>query len=260
MRRTTARLSTHWSRVAARLRASRRVALFLDFDGTLAPLAPRPRQSQLAARTRRVLRRLARHPRVTLVVISGRRRADLRRRVGLPGIRYLGLYGGEDSRPLRLSTPVRHALDRVGAGLAHGLSCDSGVWIEDKRVSLTVHLGDAPPRVARRIRRDLRRRLRSFRSTLGLVENLRDVEIIPRAVAGKGAAVRRLLAEPRLRHALAVYFGDDLSDEPAFAATSRGVAVLVRSDRPTRAHYTVGGTEQVATWLRQMEAVLDETV
>ena len=124
------------------------------------------------------------------------------------------------------------------------------------RVSLTVHLQDTPPRIARRIRRELRRQLQPYRSTLELLENLRDVEILPRAVAGKGAAVRRLLAQPRLRDALAVYFGDDLSDEPAFAATSRGVAVLVRSARPTRAHYTVSGTAQVATWLTQMEAVL----
>jgi trehalose 6-phosphate phosphatase len=256
MRRTTRPLSAHWPRVVARLRASRRVALFLDFDGTLAPLAPFPHQSRLPARARGVLRRLARHPRVTLVVISGRRRADLRRRVGLPGIRYLGLYGEEDSRPLRLSKSVRQALNRVGATLASGLSRQPGVWIEHKRVSLTVHLRGAPPGVARRIRRELRGQLRSFRSTLRLLENLRDVEIVPRAVAGKGAAVRRLLAQPRLRNALAVYFGDDLSDEPAFAATSSGVSVLVRSARPTRAHYTVGSTDQVATWLAQMETAL----
>ena len=256
MRRTTRPLSAHWPYVKARLRASRRVALFLDFDGTLAPLTPLPQQSRLPARARGVLRRLARHPRVTLVVISGRRRADLRRRVGLPGIRYLGLYGQEDSRPLRLSSSVRQALDRVGASLASGLSRQPGVWIEHKRVSLTVHLRGAPPGVARRIRRELRSQLRSFRSTLRLLENLRDVEIVPRAVAGKGAAVRRLLAQPGLRDALPVYFGDDLSDEPAFAATSSGVAVLVRSARPTRAHYTVGSTAQVASWLAQMEAAL----
>jgi trehalose 6-phosphate phosphatase len=260
MRRTPRHLSAHWSRIAGRLRASRRVALFLDFDGTLAPLTPRPQQSRLPARTRSVLRRLARHPRVTIVVISGRRRADLRRRVGLPGIRYLGLYGGEDSRSLRLPVPVRRALDRMGARLAQGLSRHPRVWIENKRVSLTVHLQDTPPHIARRIRREVGRQLRPFRSTLVLLENLRDVEIAPRAVAGKGAAVRRVLAQPRLRDALAVYFGDDLSDEPAFAAASRGVSVLVRSARPTRAHYTVAGTAQVVTWLRQMEAALDEAV
>src|SRR5579859_6954670 len=130
MRRTTRPLSAHWPHVEARLRASRRVALFLDFDGTLAPLTLLPQQSRLPARARGVLRRLARHPRVTLVVISGRRRADLRRRVGLRGIRYLGLYGEEDSRPLRLSSSVRQALDRVGARLASWLSRQPGVWIE----------------------------------------------------------------------------------------------------------------------------------
>jgi trehalose 6-phosphate phosphatase len=255
-RRRTPHLSAHWSSVAARLRASRRIALFLDFDGTLAPIAPRPQQARLSARTRRVLRRLAHHPRVTIVIISGRRRADLRRRVGVPGIRYLGLYGAEDSRPLSLSKRVRQALDRVRVQLAPALSCNHGVWIENKGVSLTVHVRDAPPRVARQVRRDLRRRLWSYRSTLCLLENLQDVEIIPKEVAGKGAAVRRLLAQFGLRDALAMYFGDDLSDESGFAATRHGVAVLVRSARPTRAHYSVGSTDQVLAWLIQIEDAL----
>jgi trehalose 6-phosphate phosphatase len=257
MRQATPRLASHWSHVAARLRASRRVAFFLDFDGTLAPSVSRPEQARLPAATRRVLRRLARHPRATVVVISGRRRADVRRRVGVAGIRYLGLYGREDSRPLRLSASVRIALKAVGVHLARALPQTPRVWIENKRVSLTVHVRDATARVAEQARQEVQRALRPFRSTLCGVENLRDFEIVPRAVAGKGAAVRRLLAQPRLRGALAVYFGDDLSDEPGFTAVGRGVAVLVASGRPTRAHYTVGRAAHVAAWLSQMEAALE---
>src|SRR6202163_5039655 len=88
-------LVADWARLAAQIQSSCRVAVFLDFDGTLVNIAPRPDQVRLAPATRRVLRRLARHPRVTLVVISGRRRAELLRYIGLPGIRYFGLYGWE---------------------------------------------------------------------------------------------------------------------------------------------------------------------
>ncbi len=258
MRSSTPRLATDWPRIAERLRASRRVAFFLDFDGTLAPSVSRPEYARLPAATRHALQRLVRHPRATVVVISGRRRDDLRRLVDVPGVRCLGLYGQEDSRPIRLSPPVRGALTAIGARLAQGLPRLPHVWIENKRVSLSVHLRDAPPRVAGRARREIQRALRPFRSTLRGFENLRDVEIVPRGVTGKGAAVRRLLAQPGLRGALAVYFGDDLSDEPGFAAVGRGVSVLVASGRPTRAHYTIGRPARVAGWLSQMEAALND--
>src|ERR1700723_4739992 len=90
-------LTADWDRLAAQIQWSRRVAVFLDFDGTLVDIAPLPDEVRLAPAARRVLRRLARHPRVTLVVISGRRRAELLRYIGLSGIRYLGLYGWERS-------------------------------------------------------------------------------------------------------------------------------------------------------------------
>jgi trehalose 6-phosphate phosphatase len=84
-------LAADWARVTAQIQPSSRVAVFLDFDGTLVNIASRPDQVRLAPATRRVLWRLSRHPRVTLVVISGRRRSELLRCIGLPRIRYFGL-------------------------------------------------------------------------------------------------------------------------------------------------------------------------
>src|SRR5260370_41393677 len=66
-------LFKHWSRVAACVHGSRRIILFLDFDGTLVRIAPRPNQVRLAPAAGRVLGSLAPHPRVTAAVISGRR-------------------------------------------------------------------------------------------------------------------------------------------------------------------------------------------
>src|SRR2546425_935649 len=115
------RLFSNWDQVARRIRESRQVLLFLDFDGTLAPFASRPEQARLSGRARRILRRLARHPRVTLVVISGRRRADLLRHVGIRTIRYFGLYGWERTGRHRLPKPSQNALHRARQQLARPL-------------------------------------------------------------------------------------------------------------------------------------------
>ena len=138
-------LVADWARVAAQIRSSCRVAVFLDFDGTLVNIAPLPDQVRLAPATRRVLRRLARHPRVTLVVISGRRRSELRRYIGLPGIRYYGLYGWERSGHSPLPSSALRALRSAQSKLSIHLSSIPGIWVEDKHFSLSVHFLGASP-------------------------------------------------------------------------------------------------------------------
>ena len=69
--------------------------LLLDFDGTLVPLIDNPNGVRLDAAVRRVLRGLARQPGLSVYVMSGRRLADLRRRVRVAGVHLLGLHGWE---------------------------------------------------------------------------------------------------------------------------------------------------------------------
>ena len=84
-----------WGEIAARMASSRTIALFLDFDGTLAPIQPRPELVRVHPGVRRTLTALAGSPRLRVWVISARRRADIRARVRVPAAEYLGLYGRE---------------------------------------------------------------------------------------------------------------------------------------------------------------------
>ncbi len=256
MKRLAPSLAADWTRVAAQIQSSCRVAVFLDFDGTLVNIAPRPDQVRVAPATRLVLRRLARHPRVTLVVISGRRRSELLRYIGLPGIRYFGLYGWERSghSPLPMSALI--ALRRARVKLSTHLSSIPGIWVEDKHFSLSVHLLDVSLPAQRRARRSLRSLLLPFQETLSLIENLRDAEIVPRCILGKGIAVQRFLAKPATSRVLPFYFGDDLSDEPAFEAVGNGISIHVGAARPTRARYSIRGPAAVAAVLTKLEEAL----
>jgi trehalose 6-phosphate phosphatase len=256
--RGTPHLLKLWDRVIPQIRAGARVAIFLDFDGTLVDIAPRPEQVHLKPKARDILQRLARHPRVTVVVVSGRRRAELLQHIGVRGIRYFGLYGWERSAKCALPARVRQALRRARIELARHLRVYPSIWIENKRSTLSVHLLDAPPDLQPRVRRKLRALLKPFRRTLRVVENLRDVEVLPRSMPGKGIAVRQFLAQPAFRRSLPIYFGDDLSDESGFAAVRRGLSVLVGKRSPTRARYSVHTPAEVATALAKLEAALPE--
>jgi trehalose 6-phosphate phosphatase len=89
-----------------------------------------------------------------------------------------------------------------------------------------------------------------------VIDNLRDVEIVPRCILGKGMAVQHLLAKPALSNALPFYFGDDFSDEPAFEAVSKGISVRVGAARPTNARYSIRGPAAVAAVLAKLEVAL----
>jgi len=249
-------LFKHWSRVAACVHGSRRIILFLDFDGTLVRIAPRPNQVRFAPGVRRVLRRLARHPRITVAVISGRRRGELERRVAIRSVHYLGLYGWERNNRASLSPSANSAIKRARGVLSRHLAGYPRVWIEDKGKSLSVHLLAAKPGVQRRVRQRVRSSLRAFGKTLHIFENLRDIEIVPLTIRDKGSAVRAFLSKGRFPHAFPIYFGDDLSDEPAFAAVGRGIPILVGKPRRTRARFRLRGPAEVAAALSRLEAAL----
>ena len=230
--------------------------MFLDFDGTLVDIAPRPELVRLRLAARQVLRRLAHHPRVALVVVSGRRRAEILRHIAIPGIRYYGLYGWERSASTALPSSVRRALNGARAKLQLYLRAHPSIWIENKQSTFSVHLLAAPIAIQPRVRRKLRSLLKPFLRSLRVVENLRDLEVLPRSMPGKGAAVREFLAQSAHRHSLPFYFGDDLSDESGFAAVGHGVSVQVGRPRKTRARYTVATPAEVARALLKLEAAL----
>jgi trehalose 6-phosphate phosphatase len=261
--RGVVRLLPNWNRIAelvrTRVRKDGRVAIFLDFDGTLVDIAPRPELVRLRPAARRILQRLARHRRARVFLISGRRREELVQHIGIRGIGYFGLYGWEGGKASALPPQARAELRRAKRQFEAHLRTYPTAWIENKTSSLSIHLLAVPREQQPRLRRELAGWLQPFRKSLRAIVNLRDVEILPRSIQGKGTAVRRLLAQPKLRGSFPFYFGDDLSDESAFAAVGRGVSVHVGKGHATRARYSVRTPAEVAIALGKLEAVLSET-
>jgi trehalose 6-phosphate phosphatase len=254
--RVTPHLFAAWEGVARRIRGNRRLVIFLDFDGTLVRIAPTPSAVRLEDGTRDILKKLARHRNVTLAVVSGRRRAELQRYLGLPKLKYLGLYGWETNGNKRLPFPVREALACTLVDLLADLPEHSGVWIEPKGSSFSVHLLGAAADTRRRVRRQVDKRVRLFRGTLKVMTNLRELEVVPVSIGDKGVAVRKFLDEPARRGSLPIYFGDDLSDEPAFIAARKGISILVGQRRGTGAKFSLRGPAEVAAALSKIEEIV----
>jgi trehalose 6-phosphate phosphatase len=246
-----------WPRIAAKLNAHPCAVIFLDFDGTLVNIERRPHQVKLLPETRSILKRMSRNERLRVVIISGRRREDIQHLIGLENVDYLGLYGWEKGSAVHLSLEEQIDLVRARVTLGEKLADVPGVWLEPKSLSLSVHVREARPRDKKKIQRAVRNVLRAFQKTLRLQENIRDFEVMPRSACNKGDAVRRCLANGVKRGTLPFFFGDDYSDESAFAAASSGIPVLVGAPRPTRAKFRLRGPAEVTEALYRLEDALE---
>jgi len=249
---TVGHLLERWPQVAGRLKRGQKIALFLDFDGTLARLRSLPGDVSLDRRTRRALAILAHNRRFQIWVVSGRRQADIRARIRVPGIRYLGLYGWEGGNAAVLTEEARQALVCVKVWTASLLLNMPGVWIEDKESALAIHYRAATDAEVRRARKVVRKVVEPFSQVLKMTAGKKIWEVLPVELQDKGAAVRRELAASRDR-AVPVYVGDDAGDEPAFAElAAHGVTVRVGPPRATRAHYHLNHVSQVRLLLEKL--------
>jgi trehalose-phosphatase len=183
--------------------------LFLDFDGVLAPIVDRPEDAWAPPDTRAELERLV--ARYALVaVVSGRTADDVRARVGVDGIRYVGSHG------LELDPQAERWRTTLAAFAA------DAPWpraqVEPKGLAVSFHYRDRPDE--REAVLELEEIADAARAE-GLVARFgrKILEVLPPTGSNKGTAIHHLLEESGLDRALVA--GDDTTDLDSFRAVDR---------------------------------------
>jgi len=240
---------------------TQRVAVFLDYDGTLTPIVAHPEDAVLSRQMREIVRQLARVSPVA--VISGRGLADVRDRVGLEEIIYAGSHGYEivGPRGLHLENPEAQkclpALERAEAELQPQVSAIPGAQIERKKYSIAIHFRNVSQEQVGAVERAVNT-VAAQHSHLRKGHGKKVLELQPDLDWHKGRAVEWLLEVLGLNkgEALPLYLGDDLTDEDAFEVLrDRGVGIVVRDEpRPTAARYALENTAEVGSFLGMLAA------
>ena len=243
---------------------ARRIVVFLDYDGTLTPIAPTPDLAVLAPETWDVLRALA--SRTKVAIISGRDLDNVRRMVGLETLWYAGSHGfdmagpGGETADLAEGGKFLPDLDAAEAACRSRCAAVAGCLVERKKYALAVHYRQVAPEETENVLgafEEIAREYPALRATSGKMVR----ELVPDIDWDKGQAVLRLL---ELWHAdnestLPIYIGDDLTDENAFRALSgRGLGILVRDgeERPTEASMALNDVREVRRFLGDLAAML----
>lgn len=240
--------------------AKRFLYLFLDYDGTLSPIVRDPGKAVLSLRMRGKLEALSKAGRCRIAVISGRALEDIRRRVGIAGITYGGNHGLEVEGPegkFRYPVPekARRALDDVRRMVEKALSAIPGTFLEEKGMTLTVHLRKVKRGELLIAAHAVSEATRSYRMRGEIVvrPGKEAFEIRPSVAWDKGKTVLWLLEKSTVAGGeppWPVCVGDDRTDEDAFREIrERGVTVFVGAPRQTKARYYLRNVGEVTAFL-----------
>jgi len=229
------------------------IALFLDVDGTLAPLMPRPEDVRLTGAVIDALTALQSRLGGALALISGRPLVELDALTAPLKLPAAGVHGGQR----------RDATGRVrahaGAPPAQALAVAEqwaqqhpALRVEVKPAAFAMHFRAQPdlgPACAAAIRQTL-----ADEPGWEAIDGHCVVEVRPRGVH-KGRAIEAFLGEAPFAGRMPVFVGDDVTDEDGFATTqSMGGLGIKVGDGPSRAMDRLAGPPAVSDWLTRWAA------
>lgn len=200
---------------------------------------------------------------VTFGVVSGRRLDDVAVRVGPEAEYVAGLHGleitgtGGTFRHDALAT-VQPVIAEMAVAAARLLAWCPGVHLENKMYALTCHVRLVPEMLQGAALEAFERLARPLVSThvLRLLHGAYALELLPQVDWDKGRAAEwiRGRVEEQRRHVMAVYLGDDRTDEDAFDALRDEDIVIGVGDRP-HAHlidWRLAGPASVGRFLARL--------
>ncbi|NNU16826.1 trehalose-phosphatase [Parvularcula sp. ZS-1/3] len=223
-------------------------ALFLDFDGTLAPLQDDPDAVGLPEGGAELLLGLSEKLGGALALVSGRDARDLSRRV--PNALWRAGNHGDMIIPPGTDEPSK--VETAPAALLEGAKALAdrleGVRLEEKARVICIHSRTAPQHAD-----EIAQKVEELAAAVGgyKVQRGKDiVELKPEGV-DKGAAIERLMTEDAFRGRKPLFIGDDTTDEDGFiVCIHRGGSAVKVGEGKTLAPHRLSSTDDVWEFLK----------
>ncbi len=244
--RAPANANENPSAAAASLRnilaAGKRVALFLDYDGTLREIEREPRSATPTPQLRELLQALVRQNGLSIFLVSGRSVQDLEFFFPEAEFSCVAEHGAAIRRAgqqtwERWDRDVSYAWkDEIRELLRLYEQSTPGSWVEEKQTSLVWHHRKTDPEFGTWKAHQLTHELGTMMANepVKIRQGRKIVEITSSEVS-KGVAIRRLLHEGSYGAVLCA--GDDQTDENMFEVDAPNFVAIKIGPEPSRAKY-----------------------
>jgi trehalose 6-phosphate phosphatase len=227
-------------------------AFFIDFDGTLAAIAPRPDEVEVEPQVIQLLESLSERFGGAVAVVTGRPLdvvdgflAPLKLAVAAEH----GSIRRDPSGEVHVDSRSVEVVKGVADRLQPLVEANPGLLLERKQTSVALHYRQRPE-LAKTCEAAVRD---AIAGTEGLVvlPGKMVFEVRPKGL-DKGTAVKTFLDEAPFKGRIPVYTGDDVTDEDAFAAINAlgGITIKI-DDGETQAYYRTD-RQGLFAWLERL--------
>jgi trehalose-phosphatase len=253
----------YFNRLQNKIKTHIKIALFLDFDGTLVPIQKNPAQCFLPEKIKEQLRSLTRSDHCYLSVLSGRSLSDIKKRVGIRRIYYGGNHGLDISGPNIKYTHLKVVLakpiiDIAKRKLGKEIRDIDGAWLEDKKYTLSLHFRSVKKEDIFSVKKNFYKAVAelSDKKPLAVIKGKKVLELVPNVSWDKGSAALWILKKLKVK-CLPIYIGDDQTDENVFKALhKKGINIRVGKSKKTLADYYLKGYWEISRLLKQIQEII----
>ncbi|XP_048320628.2 probable trehalose-phosphate phosphatase F [Ziziphus jujuba] len=260
---------------------NKKIAVFLDYDGTLSPIVDDPDHALMSDAMRCAVRNVAKY--FPTAIISGRSRDKVFQLIGLTELYYAGSHGmdimspvsttvandhpdcvkstDKEGKEVNLFQPAREfipMIDEVFRTLVENTKEIKGAKVENHKFCASVHYRNVDEKNWPIIAQCVHDILKEY-PRLRLTHGRKVLEIRPVIDWNKGKAVEFLLESLGLSSrddVLPIYIGDDKTDEDAFKLLKKGnqgYGILVSSvPKETNAFYSLRDPSEVMEFLKSL--------
>jgi len=235
--------------IGSQIHQSARTALFAADTSFLDQLKPN-------------FERMERMPRAVVTILSGHSVLDLRGRIGLEGLYYVGDHGLQISGPgIEFTEPeaglLRMALEILAAEVRSRVETVRGARVETRTLTCSVDLRDVSPRRRGQVRRAVASAVFEVRDLFRCQENQFVCELRPNVEWSQASAIRWILNHTGGANSTAIFIGEGFADEEVFRSLTGAITIKVGDPQRTSAAYWAPDVDELLRFLAWTEVLIN---